>query len=111
MKSLAVLVLCSALALVPSSFLNKLSAEELTEGETPPQVVRLNGPIEGDFSDVLGQLKKAKGDVTLVITSEGGSVVDGMRFILAVEDIRAAKGLRVHCVADMFALSMGANIL
>lgn len=80
-------------------------------GASPdPVTVRLNGPIEE--STCAAALEQMRGHqvVTLVITSEGGGVVDGMRFILAVEDLRA-KGHTVHCVADMFALSMGANIL
>lgn len=112
-RSLFALVLASSLAAVPLSFLKQLHADEpsIDAGTPTPTVVRLNEDIEGKLEGVLGQLALAKDDVTLVITSEGGSVAAGMEFILAVEDLRAKNHLKVHCIADMYALSMAAAIL
>jgi len=114
-RNIAVVVVGLLVGAVPPTFLHLLHADEPAVADAgvvaPPTTIRLNGEIEGDFTELLAQLNLAKDDVTLVITSEGGSVVSGMRLILAIEDIRAKNKLRVHCIADMFALSMAAAIL
>lgn len=57
--------------------------------------------------------KVAKGEKTVMfrLSSYGGSIADGLDFIQHVEDAKKENGVKVICVADWKAMSMGFAIL
>lgn len=80
------------------------------------RAVVINQPIMGNGLAILSEhlLKFAKKDptkpVTIIISSPGGSVTEGMRFIDVMEEIKL-RGTKINCVVIYGAASMAFQIL
>lgn len=74
---------------------------------TTQNTVVLRGPVDSSsVSDTIQKLLQVEGnDVYLVLSTPGGSVVDGYHLVQTI-DALYAKGVTVHCIADV-AISMG----
>lgn len=86
---------------------------EQTEFEPEERIIRLTGEITEESADkcivALHDLCATPGPITLIISSDGGSLDDGFRIIDAMV-IAKTKGCPVNTVASGKASSMGAII-
>jgi ATP-dependent protease ClpP protease subunit len=91
----------------PSGFIASLEPST----EAPGWLINIGTVGDADLAPVLKKFDErvAAGDKEIFfrINSFGGSVFDGMDFIMHVEDAKRTSGVHVKCVSDVKSMSMG----
>jgi len=81
--------------------------------EEAERIIRITGEIDEDSSEkfilLLHRVAKVPGDITVVISSDGGDIEEGLRIVDAM-NIAKSKGCRIHTVVSGKAYSMAALI-
>ena len=86
---------------------------DIARDEEAERIIRITGEIDEDSSEkfilLLHRVAKVPGDITVVISSDGGDIEEGLRIVDAM-NIAKSKGCRIHTVVSGKAYSMAALI-
>jgi ATP-dependent protease ClpP protease subunit len=86
---------------------------DIARDEEAERIIRITGEIDEDSSEkfilLLHRVAKVPGDITVVISSDGGDIEEGLRIVDAM-NIAKSKGCHIHTVVSGKAYSMAALI-